>query len=87
MSQSEERIKYFLIQAFQVLKADHEEILRMRNSLKAIEEYLRQVDPKYLEIYPPILQRIELLERAHPAPGTLSTAESIDAMLKAISEL
>jgi hypothetical protein len=87
MSESEERIKQYLVFAYQVLNAHHAQVSRQQNLVEVIDEYLKNPNRSYPEFRAEALRRIELREQPHPAPGTLSTADSIAAMLKAIPDL
>jgi hypothetical protein len=87
MSESDERIKQFLVFAYEVLSAHHAQVSRMQNLVEVIDEYLKNPTGGYLQFRAEALQRIELREQPHPALGTLSTADLIAAMLKAIPNL
>jgi len=87
MSQSDERINQFLVYAYSVLNAHEAQISQMQNSVEAIEGFLKSRTGDYQGIREETLQRIALREQSHPAPGTLSTAETLAAMLKAIPTL
>jgi hypothetical protein len=87
MTDSDERIKQFLVFAYQVLNAHQAEVSQMCVKLEAMESYLMSSGHGFRENYPQEVRRIEHREQLHPAPGTLSTADSIAAMLKAIPAL
>jgi hypothetical protein len=87
MSESEERIKRFLVFAYQVLNAHHAQVSRMQNLVEVIEEYLKNPTGGYAQFRAETLEILALREQPPLAPGTLSTAESIAAMLKAIPGL
>lgn len=87
MSQSNEGIKQFLVFAYQVLNAHHAQISQMQNSIEVIEDYLRNPTGDYQNRREETFRRIALREQPPLASGTLSTADSIAAMLKLITNL
>ena len=82
-----QRVKHFLVFAYQVLSAHHAQISRMQNLVEVIDEYLKNPVRSYPDFRAQALHGIELREQPHPASGTLSTADLIAAMLKAIPNL
>ena len=87
MSDSDERIKQFLVFAYQVLDAHHAQIAEVQRSVEAIEDYLRNPTGNYQHSREETFQRIELRGKPSPPPGQLSVADSIALMKQAIPKL
>ena len=87
MNQCDERIKSFLVSAFQVLQAHDAKLSQLLKSMEAVEAYLKKPTGGYQQARAETFQRIELREQQSLVPGTQSTADLIASMLKAIPEL